>query len=208
MSHVDVIIPCYDDPKLKATVDSLLSQVEVNLTITIVDDCSSLPVDSLEFPECKVLRHQVNRGPGAARNTGVANTSSEYVFFCDSDVDMQLDGIKSLVSVMDQSPNDVSVVYGDFIWDGKDCKLGPYDYQTMLKGNQISPMSLIRRSAMVEFKDGYWEDWDFFLRLLNTEKHPNRIALYMPKLIFVTNGRRRSLNPPEARGTPDGVVLV
>ena len=59
-----------------------------NVEIIVVDDCS--PTDrmselSASFPEVRFVRHSSNRGPGAARNTGISQANGRYLAFIDSD---------------------------------------------------------------------------------------------------------------------------
>ncbi|MGB3770978.1 MAG: mycofactocin biosynthesis glycosyltransferase MftF [Rhodococcus sp. (in: high G+C Gram-positive bacteria)] len=62
------------------------------LRVVIVDDGSSVPIrlpDSGAADLCAtvtVMRHEVSRGPSAARNTGLAAAETDFVAFLDSDV--------------------------------------------------------------------------------------------------------------------------
>jgi glycosyltransferase involved in cell wall biosynthesis len=63
----------------------------VDLTVTVVDDGSRDPdavrrvVESFGDSRIGLLRHDTPQGVGAARNTGIAGTSSEWVALCDDD---------------------------------------------------------------------------------------------------------------------------
>ena len=56
----------------------------------MVDDGSSVPVtpDDFDGARCdvEVIRHARSKGPAAARNTGLAACSTDFVAFLDSDV--------------------------------------------------------------------------------------------------------------------------
>ena len=56
----------------------------------MVDDGSTVPLRPADFAgadcQVEVLRHPVSRGPGAARNTGLAAAHTDFVAFLDSDV--------------------------------------------------------------------------------------------------------------------------
>lgn len=87
-SHRDVtvVIPVRDNPSgLRRLVMSLRG-----LPVVIVDDGSKVPVEANHFRgaqgQVTVLRHDRSRGPGAARNTGVAHCDSDFIAFLDSDV--------------------------------------------------------------------------------------------------------------------------
>ncbi|WP_375485833.1 mycofactocin biosynthesis glycosyltransferase MftF [uncultured Mycobacterium sp.] len=87
-SHRDVtvVIPVRDNASgLRRLVTSLRG-----LRIIIVDDGSAVPVERDDFTgtgaDIEVLRHPRSRGPAAARNTGLAACSTDFVAFLDSDV--------------------------------------------------------------------------------------------------------------------------
>ncbi len=85
IDDVDVVVPVRDD------VDSLRSLLATlpPLHVTIVDDGSQ---DQLAVAKCAkefkvdLVRLDVNRGPGAARNAGVGATSRPLIWFIDVDV--------------------------------------------------------------------------------------------------------------------------
>lgn len=60
------------------------------LRVIIVDDGSTTPIAASDFAaahcDVEVFRHPVSRGPAAARNTGLASCTTDYVAFLDSDV--------------------------------------------------------------------------------------------------------------------------
>ncbi len=86
---ISVIIPAYN--RLHFTVravESVLAQTFSDLEVVVVDDCSKEKVLSVELrnnPRVRVLRHEVNKGAAAARNTGVEAAKGEIVAFLDSD---------------------------------------------------------------------------------------------------------------------------
>lgn len=91
---VSVIIPVYKVEKFIARcAESLLSQTLENVEFIFVDDAS--PDGSIGLVEecmarhpernARILVHPENKGLPAARNTGLAAASGEYVFHCDSD---------------------------------------------------------------------------------------------------------------------------
>ncbi len=59
------------------------------LRILVIDDGSAMPVQREDFathPDIDVLRHPDSRGPAAARNSGLAACTTDFVAFLDSDV--------------------------------------------------------------------------------------------------------------------------
>jgi mycofactocin glycosyltransferase len=81
-----VVIPVRDNPfglrRLLATLRGL--------RVIVVDDGSSRPVERDDFAgvncDIEVLRHARGKGPAAARNTGLAACTTDFVAFLDSDV--------------------------------------------------------------------------------------------------------------------------
>jgi mycofactocin system glycosyltransferase len=87
-SHRDVtvVIPVRDNVSgLRRLLASLRG-----LRVIVVDDGSAEPIkpDDVADAHCdiEVLRHPVSKGPAAARNTGLAACTTDFVAFLDSDV--------------------------------------------------------------------------------------------------------------------------
>lgn len=90
-STVSIIIPVYKTEQyLNECMDSVFKQDYPYLEIVLVDDGSpdSCPVLCDQYAEqyenVKVI-HQSNCGSGLSRNSGMAASSGEYIFFLDSD---------------------------------------------------------------------------------------------------------------------------
>lgn len=91
MTTFSIIIPHYnDEDKLYNCLESLYHQ-EYNaqkMEVIVVDDCSTIDIQpqlTLKFPDVRFLRCSQNRGPGAARNFGIAQAWGKYLAFVDSD---------------------------------------------------------------------------------------------------------------------------
>lgn len=85
VDDVDVIIPVRDDV---ASLRVLLAQL-VGFHVTVVDDGSlnhSMIEDCARQFDVSLVTLEENRGPGAARNAGVAATSRPMLWFLDADV--------------------------------------------------------------------------------------------------------------------------
>ena len=93
---VSVIVPIYKVERfIVKCADSLFSQTMDDVEFIFVDDAS--PDSSMRLlEECirrhperegqiRILTHPENKGLPAARNTGLAVATGEYVFHCDSD---------------------------------------------------------------------------------------------------------------------------
>ncbi len=89
---ISVIVPVYNvELYIRECLDSIINQELYDIEIIIVNDCSedSSAVIAEEYAakdsRIKVIHHDVRKGLGAARNTGIANASGEYLGFVDSD---------------------------------------------------------------------------------------------------------------------------
>lgn len=88
---ISVVIPVYNaEAHIDVCLDALLAEVEVEFEVITVDDGSRdrsaaiLAARTTRDPRLKVVT-QVNRGPSAARNTGLAHAAGDYVWFVDAD---------------------------------------------------------------------------------------------------------------------------
>lgn len=84
---VDVVVPAYGAPELLEECLSSLRRAAPNGRIIVVDDAS--PTGEVAAVArshgATLLQHRRNRGPAAARNTGVRETTSPIVAFVDAD---------------------------------------------------------------------------------------------------------------------------
>ena len=89
---VEAIIATFDRrTSLLRTLEGLRRQSEPELSIAVIDDCSSDPVDTwLDLDgfgvPVRLLRTAKNSGPAHARNLGVASSTADVVLFIDDDV--------------------------------------------------------------------------------------------------------------------------
>jgi glycosyltransferase involved in cell wall biosynthesis len=87
---VSVVIPTYNRLKsLPRALESVLRQTFDDIEVIVVDDCSTDGtwdyLRSVHDPRLRIIRHEINRGGGAARNTGIQAARSALVAFQDSD---------------------------------------------------------------------------------------------------------------------------
>lgn len=85
---LDIIIPTYKNPEgLRRTLRSIDYLKEI--TVTVVSDGDHMETNYApifeEFPFANLLISESNRGPGNARETGMAVTSEPYITFIDTD---------------------------------------------------------------------------------------------------------------------------
>lgn len=98
-SHRDVtvVIPVRDNPSGLQRLVGLLH----GMRVVVVDDGSAVPVEREDFAELdcdiEVLRHPRSKGPAAARNTGLAACTTDFIAFLDSDVVPRRGWLESLL---------------------------------------------------------------------------------------------------------------
>lgn len=125
MHSISIIIPVYKVEKyIKDCLYSVMNQAVIgfNVECILVDDCS--PDNSMIIAQEMIknycggvhficLRHHVNRGLSAARNTGLAHAKGEYVLFLDSDDLLIGNSLNTILNVAFQSKADL--IFADYI---------------------------------------------------------------------------------------------
>ena len=123
MPKVSIIIPIFKVRNfIERCICSLFEQTLSDVEYIFVDDAS--PDDSIDilkscidrYPERKdqviILTHDQNQGLPAARNTGLAVATGEYVFHCDSDDFVEKDMLEEMYKAAKEK--DADMVYCDF----------------------------------------------------------------------------------------------
>ncbi len=91
MPKISVIIPVYNvENYLKQCLDSVVNQTLKDIEIICIDDGStdnsSTLCDDYALIDSRIkVIHQINKGLGGARNTGLKYATGEYILFLDSD---------------------------------------------------------------------------------------------------------------------------
>jgi len=192
---VAVIVPCYNLGKyLGECLDSVLAQTVKDWVCIVVDDGSIDNTAEIAKEYClksdKIFYHyQKNSGVSAARNKGIAITSSHYILPLDADDYLAPDYLEVTSSILNNNP-EVKLAYTDCQLFGAENRLWllpKYDAKQILILNQINVTALYRR-VDYEKTEGYdpnltaREDWDFWLSLLDHEsvvvKHPEPLFFY------------------------------
>lgn len=120
---VSVIIPIYKVEKfISRCATSLMEQTLQDVEFIFVDDAT--PDNSIallqeiltKYPnrkgQVRLLRHEANQGLPAARNTGLAVVSGEYIFHCDSDDFVEPDMLEKLY--VEATAKDADIVWCDW----------------------------------------------------------------------------------------------
>lgn len=95
--EITVVIPAFvRDKNAMNALTALVAQLR-GLSIVVVDDCSPM---NIHIVGATVIRHDVNRGPAEARNTGLAAVTTPYVAFVDTDMTVGAQQLARLASYL------------------------------------------------------------------------------------------------------------
>jgi glycosyltransferase involved in cell wall biosynthesis len=181
---VSVVIPTYERPKfLDGAITTALDQTYDDIEVIVVDDGSTQQyaqsITDTYSDRVKLVRHNNNMGLSASRNTGVKNSTGDYIAFLDDDdrwhqtkISRQMSSIKrknkaglATCLVAAVTPE------GEFVHCEADAPSGDCAEELLIDNTIGTPSRvLVRRSA---FNDvgGFDEslatkqDWDFYMRL-------------------------------------------
>ncbi|HSF82167.1 MAG TPA: glycosyltransferase [Anaerolineales bacterium] len=182
MPTVSVIIPAYNQGDyLREAIDSVLAQTFTDFEVIVVDDGSTdhtaRVAKSYQDQRVRYL-YQENQGLSAARNTGIRNTTGQYLSFLDSDDQFLPEKLTLLLNEL-QNKDGTGLIAGQAVpIDETGNRVGkifdkplPDDTRQLLLGNPLHVGSvMVTRSwqEIVGFFDESlrsYEDWDMWLRL-------------------------------------------
>jgi glycosyltransferase involved in cell wall biosynthesis len=121
--RLSVVIPVYNE---RPTIEAILQRVAATGLagqILVVDDGSTDASAEVaerfaaEHPEVGVLRHERNRGKGAAVRTGIAHARGQFTIVQDADLEYDPNDIARLLAVAEE--RGARVVYGSRILGSK-----------------------------------------------------------------------------------------
>lgn len=185
---VSIIVPCFNQAEfLDEALTSVLQQTFKDWECIIIDDGStddtSLIVGRWTKSDLRYkLKFHENRGLSATRNEGIRLAQGKYILPLDADDRIGPNYLKLAIEIMSDSK--VKLVYckaKKFGLINSEWDLPVYKYEDLLKGNLIFCSAIFRKTDFSntngydeKMKKGY-EDWDFWLQLLNTDDKVIRI---------------------------------
>ncbi len=123
---VSVIVPCYNYAEfLPRCLGSILDQPDVDVSVLVIDDCSSDDTPAVAAalaasdPRVEVRRHEVNQGHIATYNEGLEWAGGDYVVLISADDMMTPGSLARATGVMDRNPR-VGMVYGRALYAPSD----------------------------------------------------------------------------------------
>lgn len=110
---VSVIITTYNRPDdLKKALKSVQVQTYLPIEIIIVDDAGKRFASKIvKDNEIKIIRHKINLGLAAARNTGFRCANGKYIAFLDDDDEFTPDKIEKQVKLLSSKNSTYALVY-------------------------------------------------------------------------------------------------
>ena len=211
-----VVIPAYNREKeLVSCLDSVLNQIYEEFEIIVVDNGSTDNTKEVvqsyidSDPRIKYFWQENSGSPAGSRNTGIKNSSFEWVAFLDSDdywyktkleevVNRLKDSDESVIAVSHYEDKEINGIHVDTLKHGDNLSERAYD-QLLFDGNCLSTSAMVvRRDKLLELgmfdtrKDYFAvEDYDLWLRLSTIGKFT-----YIQKTlgVFCISGTNMSSN--------------
>lgn len=168
-----MVIPTYKRPHLLVrAIDCVLKQTYPNLEIVVVDDGSGDETEStvrgIVDPRVRYVRHEINKGLPAARNTGIRAARGDCIAFLDDDDEWRIDKLERQVKVLEK----YDAVLCTGIWNGYPLRIHNRPDVTLsdLRAGSFNPSGLLVRTHVLRevwFDEGLreGEDWDALIRI-------------------------------------------
>lgn len=170
---VSVIIPTYNRSSLvPRAIESVRRQTYRNVEILVIDDGSVDDTQSVvrKIPDDRIryIRHEINKGLPAARNTGIRAARGEYIAFLDDDDEWRQDKLERQLDVI----KDYDAVLCTAVVNGRPLRVHRARTVTLddLRRGSFDPSSLLAKAGVLKelgfdenLRQG--EDWDAFIRI-------------------------------------------
>lgn len=199
---ISVIMPLYNRAKLvENAIQSVITQSYTNWELIIVDDGSSdesykvvtTLLNDLNDARITLLKHEINRGVSAARNTGTSASTGSIISYLDSDNIWDSDYLGIIAIALDKHPDADAAYCGQEIWEYlphfdvtelRWIRACPFNRSRLEFRNFIDLNVFAHRRSCLETYGNFREnmrrlvDWELILRY--TEDKP---PVFMPVLM-------------------------
>ena len=209
-----VVIPAYNQAQfLGDAIQSVLDQTFEDFEILVVDDAS--PDESAEIvrrfaadPRVHLLRHEVNRGLPAARNTGMRAARGEWIALLDADDYFHPEKLSTHAAFLAQHP-EFDITYNarfDLHHSSDEIRAiyrppEPVELADLLLGFPFSPSDMVLRRDCIQtvglFDESYrcgGEDLDYPCRLALAGKRFARVDKALNFRRFHAGRRKKRLD--------------
>lgn len=166
---VSVIITTYKrSDYICRAIDSVLNQSYHDVEVIVVDDNDSDSIDRNQMEivmtaykgdkRVKYIKHKKNMNGAAARNTGIKNSSGDYITFLDDDDFFLSDRINELVSTLEMH-TDYDCAYTGLIKieNNKITGIYPPEYEGTQEEKLLNLYSFFRSGSNLFFKKSVFE---------------------------------------------------
>lgn len=133
MIKVSVILPVYNiENYVSKCIDSVINQTMKDIEIICVNDCSTDNSENIikEYMKkdnrIKLINHKENQGLGFARNTGIMNSSSNYLVFIDPDDFVSFNFVEELYSTSIKYDADMVFTNNMYTVNEKNGRIKPF----------------------------------------------------------------------------------
>ncbi len=206
---ISVIIPAYKARKyLPECLDSIGKQTLQPAEVLVIDDASPEPIDDIvaefvtrpHYPAIRLIKHAINRGQAAGRNTGIQKSSGDWLAFIDSDDIWAPDHLEQSIATIRTTGVDLAfcpaTIFNKNIHEenpfiekpmtAEEMSLAPL---ALLKRNFIIMSSVVATASSIRRIGGFdedeklraVEDLDCFMKLLNSG---NKFAMSEKSTLF------------------------
>lgn len=185
---VSVIIPTFNRAGLIGrAIKSVLAQTYSNFEIIVIDDCSlDNTVDvvgSVVDARIKFIRHSVNKGPAASRNTGLNNSRGDFITFLDSDDEWLPEKLAYQLDVFRKETEKVGLVFTNgfnesgnamaitdavpsgIYYDHRRDKFYPLRKLITPPSGWMLPVEIVKQIGYFEETMINWDDGDYLVRI-------------------------------------------
>ena len=186
---ISVIVPTHDRPDtLRVALETILAQTYRDFEIVVVNDHGTDVQHVIEELEARdgggrisYVRHAVNRGLAAARNSGLGVARGRFVAYLDDDDRFYPEHLETLVEFLQHGH---PVVYSDalrvlqqkrddrYVTVARDLPYSnDFDRARLLVNNQFPVLCLMHERSCVDAVGGFdetmtsHEDWELWLRM-------------------------------------------
>lgn len=191
MPKISVIIPTHNrDKYIEKAIKSVLKQTYKNYEIIVVDDGSTDKTEKIvkrfvkKHPKKVRYIYQKNKGPSAARNTGIKKAKGKYIALLDSDDEFLPKKLKRQIAYIKKRPK-CRFLYTWYYNSNKNGKIDSKRRTKRCRSREALQYKLYTRqftirtsTVLIEkkvfektglFNENYWysQDWDMWLRIAN-----------------------------------------
>lgn len=201
---ISLIVPVFNQsPFLEESLNSILNQTFENWECIIIDDFSTDDSEVIAKEWCdKDIRFSYFKNPekgvSNARNFGISKAKAIYILPLDADDKIAETFLEKTHSKFKSNP-DLSIIYSNVKFFGvktNPYRLPEYSYKKLLTQNCFVITSAFKKTDW-ERVDGYdeklesFEDWDFWIRLLDENSTVFKIE---EELFFYRKHKKGSLS--------------